>query len=95
MVVKVLLSKPIMATVSFKADDNLKKILDTLAKKKGINTSAYIKLVLKKGVDDDLAEITKNGLTVAEEMEILAADTDSKVHGPYKTAKSAINALKK
>ena len=84
-----------MATVSFKADDHLKNTLTLLASKKGINVSAYIKLVLTKGVNADLSEITENGLTVAEELKIVASKKKSKRYGPYKTAASLMRALEK
>lgn len=84
-----------MATISFKADEPFKEKLDSLAKKKGINTSAYIKLILTKGINEDLTEITENGFTVAEELQILSSDTDGKVYGPFKTTKSFLRALKK
>lgn len=84
-----------MPTISFKADGSFKDKIDVLAKKKGINTSAYIKMVLTKGMNDDLTEITENGLTVAEELQILSSDTQDKVYGPFKTAKSLLKALKK
>lgn len=92
---KVLLSKPtVMATVSFKADDDFKKKLELLARKKGINTSAYIKLILTKGLNDELIEITENGLTIAEELAIVDSDKNDKTFGPYKTTKSLMKALR-
>ncbi|MBI2453495.1 hypothetical protein HYV56_02210 [Candidatus Peregrinibacteria bacterium] len=84
-----------MPTISFKADDDFKGKLELLAQKKGINTSAYIKLLLTKELKIELVEITENGLTVAEEFEILASDKNDKIFGPFTTAKSAIKALKK
>ena len=84
-----------MATISFKADDDLNKKLKTLAKKKGITTSAYIKLILTKGINGELIEMTENGLTVAEELEIINSDKNDKTYGPYKSAKSVMSALKK
>ena len=84
-----------MATISFKADDEFKARIEALAKNKGINTSAYIKLVLTKGVNGELVEITENGLTVAEELRILAADKDDKLSGPFTSGSSLIKALKK
>lgn len=84
-----------MTTVSFKAEEELKLKLDTLAQKKGINTSAYIKLVLTKTVQDELGEVTENGLTVAEELAIQDIDSKGKVHGPYSTTASLMRALKK
>ncbi|MBI4235532.1 hypothetical protein HY604_04500 [Candidatus Peregrinibacteria bacterium] len=84
-----------MTTVSFKADNELKNKLEFLAKKKGINTSAYIKLILTKGMDDDLISMTENGLTLQEEVEILNSDKDDHVYGPFSDAKSLMKALKK
>ena len=84
-----------MATISFKADEDLNKKLKTLAKKKGITTSAYIKLILTKGINGDLIEITENGLTVAEELKIINSDKSDKIHGPFKSAKSVMSPLKK
>lgn len=84
-----------MATVSFKADDQFKSLLETLAEQKGINTSAYIKLVLTRGVKEELVELTENGLTTAEELEILAHEKKDKVYGPFKTMGALMKALKK
>ena len=84
-----------MTTVSFKADDELKTKLELLAKKKGINTSAYIKLILTKGIDNELISITENGLTVQEEIEILNSDKNDKVYGSFSDTKSLMKALKK
>jgi len=84
-----------MATISFKADDSLKKQLNLLAKKKGINTSAYIKLILTQQINGELVEITENGLTVAEEVAILKSDEEDETTGHFKTAKSLMRALKR
>ena len=84
-----------MATISFKADDDFKKKLDTLAKSKGINTSAYIKLLLTKEVKHELSELTENGLTVAEELDILDSAANDTVKGPFTNAKDLMKALKK
>ncbi|MFH1284880.1 MAG: hypothetical protein ABIH78_04845 [Candidatus Peregrinibacteria bacterium] len=84
-----------MTTISFKAEEDFKKELDTLAKKKGINTSAYIKLILTKELNGELSEITENGLTVAEELEILSSDANDEVFGPFRTSKAMMKALKK
>lgn len=84
-----------MVTVSFKAEEEFKNKIDMLAKKKGINVSAYIKLILTKGINKDLVEITENGLTVQEELDILTSDQNDKTFGPFKTAKSVMNALRK
>lgn len=45
-----------MTTITFKADKKFKTTLDQIAKMKGINTSAYIKLVLTKSIKHDIAE---------------------------------------
>jgi len=84
-----------MATISFKSDGEFKNTLETLAKKKGINTSAYIKLILTEGVNEDLSRLTKNGLTVAEELAILSSDENEKTSRPYASAESLMKALKK
>jgi len=92
---KVILSKQNpMATVSFKADDEFKKKLDLIAQKKGINTSAYIKLVLTKEITGELSGVTENGLTVAEELNILDSAANDKVFGPFKSTKDLMKALR-
>lgn len=62
-----------MLTIAFRSDEELKKQLQHLAKLKGINLSALIKLYLKQSIKKDLNEITENGMTVAEELELLMA----------------------
>ncbi len=84
-----------MATIAFKADTGLKETLDALARKKGINTSAYIKFVLTKELDEELSRVTANGFTVAEELQILASEAHDKRYGPFKTAAAMMRALKK
>jgi antitoxin component of RelBE/YafQ-DinJ toxin-antitoxin module len=84
-----------MATISFKADDNLKHKLDALAQANGINTSAYIKLILTRNINNELVEITENGLTLAEELEILEADKNGETLRPFDSAGDLIKHLKK
>jgi len=84
-----------MTTVSFKAEDSLKETLDFLARRKGINMSAYIKLILTEKINDDLTRITQNGLTLAEEMEILVSAREDETVGPFSDVKSLMKALKK
>ena len=60
-----------MSTIAFRADDELKMKLEHIAKNKGINTSALIKLYLTTALKKDLNEITENGMTIAEELELL------------------------
>lgn len=84
-----------MVTISFKAEEEFKKNLDLLAERKGINTSAYIKLLLTKEINGELNELTENGLTVFEELRILTSDANDEVVGPFKSAKSLMKALKK
>ncbi len=83
-----------MATISFKAEDGLKQKLEALADKKGINTSAYIKLILTEKINGELVMVTENGLTVEEELRIVASDKNDKVSGPFKTTKSLMKALR-
>lgn len=84
-----------MTTISFKADTAFKKNLTTVARKKGINTSAFIKLVLTEKLEEDLSRITENGFTVAEELAILRSAKYGKKHGPFKTADEFMRALRK
>lgn len=84
-----------MATVSFKTDTKTKRTIDLLAQRKGINVSAYIKLILTKELSDELSCLTPNGFTVAEELELLSSHTHDKVSGPFKTTTSLMRALKK
>lgn len=60
-----------MTTIAFRADENLKKELEHLAKRNGISLSSLIKMYLTKAKNHDLNEITENGMTVAEELELL------------------------
>lgn len=82
-----------MAVISFKTDDEFKSKLEALAQKKGINTSAYIKLTLTQTMNGELAEMTENGLTVAEELAILAADKKDVVSGPFTETAGLMKAL--
>jgi hypothetical protein len=65
-----------MATLSFKAKDDFKKQLTLLAENKGINLSALIKLLLTESLKKELSRVTENGMTVAEELELLAMDAE-------------------
>ena len=60
-----------MSTIAFRADNELKLKLEHIAKNKGINLSALVKLYLTVMIKKDLNEITENGMTVAEELELL------------------------
>lgn len=84
-----------MPTLSFKADDQFKKKLEKLAEKKGINVSAYIKLILTKEMNNELTALTDNGLTVAEELDILADIQNEKIHGPFESVEDLLKDLKK
>ena len=84
-----------MATITFKAEDAFKKKLEAVAERKGINVSAYIKLCLTKEVRSDLSEITENGMTVAEELEILRSHKEDPIYGPFRTAKALMDSLNK
>ncbi len=84
-----------MSTTSFKTDDEFKQKLDAVAHYKGINTSAYIKMSLTKSMRDDLSEITENGMTVAEELEILRSDKEDPTYGPFETVEELMKSLNK
>ncbi len=84
-----------MTTIAFKVDTALKDNLQTLVRNKGINTSAYTKLMLTEKPKKELSQITENGFTAAEELEILASIKHDKRHGPFKTAEAFLRALKR
>ena len=81
--------------MSFKTEEDFKKKLEMLAKKSGINTSAYIKLVLTKNLNKEMSEITENGMTIAEEYAILHADANDETYGPFSSVGDLIKDLKK
>lgn len=83
-----------MATISFKADTELRNNIGVLAKQKGINVSAYIKLLLTRDITDELSRITENGMTVAEEMRLLHVAEHGEFLGPFSSVKSLMRALK-
>lgn len=60
-----------MSTIAFRADDEMKMKLEHIAKNKGINLSALVKLYLTTALKKDLNEMTENGMTVAEELDLL------------------------
>ena len=72
-----------MTTISFKAEDDLQSKLYALARLMGINISACIKLLLTKSLRQELLQIKENGLTVAEELEILLRHNSGKRSGPF------------
>lgn len=72
-----------MTTISFKAEEQFKQTLEQLASSKGINTSAYLKLVLTEVMQRELSRVTENGLTVADELAILHSDANDPVSGPF------------
>ncbi len=72
-----------MTTISFKAENQFKNRLQSIARYKGINISAYIKLTLTKEIKNELSQITENGLTVAEELAILHSAKNEPAIGPF------------
>ena len=64
-----------MTTISFKAQDDLQKTLAFLAKKKGINLSALIKLLLTEALNEELSEAWPN-ITVQKEPKSDAKEWD-------------------
>lgn len=72
-----------MSTIAFRADDEMKMKLEHIAKNKGINLSALIKLYLTTSLKRDLNEITENGITVAEELELLIMQEEGSTGKTY------------
>ena len=83
-----------MVTITFKAQEELKELLEHVAKQKGVNISAYIKLVLNKALKKDMQEVTENGLTVAEEIEVLRSEKEDKIFGPFDDVDDLMKSLK-
>ena len=83
-----------MTTISFKAEQDFKQTLEQLARSKGINTSAYLKLVLTEVMQKELSRVTENGFTVAEELRILAASKEP-TSGPFHSVSELIADLEK
>jgi predicted transcriptional regulator len=77
------INQQIMSTIAFRADDELRMKLEHIAKNKGVNLSALIKLYLTTALKKDLNEITENGMTVAEELELLAMDAEGDTGKTY------------
>jgi hypothetical protein len=46
-----------------------------------------------KEIKNNLSEITENGLTVAEELEILKSEKNDKIYGPFNSAKTLVEDL--
>lgn len=84
-----------MTTLSFKAEEDFKRKLQILAKQKGINMSAYIKLLLTHALKEELGRVTENGMTVKEELDILWSDYFEETFGPFSSVKELMESLKK
>lgn len=82
-----------MTTIAFRLDEQLKKKLTSIAKNKGINLSALIKMYLTQSVKRDLNEITENGMTVAEELELLAQAEEGSTGEIYNNVEDFIKSL--
>ncbi|MBT3864655.1 hypothetical protein HOE67_04715 [Candidatus Peregrinibacteria bacterium] len=81
-----------MVTVTFKAQEDLKKMLDGMAKYKGVSLSSLIKLILTQGLKEELSKKTVNGFTVRKELEILEASDEPGI-GPFSDVESLFKSL--
>lgn len=84
-----------MNTITFKAPETFKKNLMLISQSKGINMSAYIKLVLTAAMKTELTQLTKNGITVKDEISILNSAMFDVKNGPFENADNLMKALKK
>ena len=84
-----------MTTISFKAEAQFKQTIEHLARDKGINTSAYLKLVLTEVIKKELSRVTENGFTVAEELAMLHSAANDPVSGPFHSVDALMRHLKK
>ena len=82
-----------MTTIAFKAEDKFKITIHYLAKYKGINDSALIKLLLTDSMKGELSKTTANGMTVAEELELLMMKGEGTTGKVYKNSKNFIKAM--
>lgn len=82
-----------MTTVAFKAEEKFKKTLHYLAHYKGINDSALIKLLLTSSLKEELAKTTVNGITVAEELELLIMKEEGTTGKVYSTPTAFLRAM--
>lgn len=60
-----------MSVIAFRTNQAMQQKLKRLAKQKGVNVSSLIKVYLTYALRANLDEITENGMTVFEEMELL------------------------
>jgi hypothetical protein len=84
-----------MNTITFKAPETFKKNLMLISQSKGINMSAYIKLVLTTAMKAELTQLTKNGITIKDEISILNSAMFDAKNGPFENADNLMEALKK
>jgi antitoxin component of RelBE/YafQ-DinJ toxin-antitoxin module len=82
-----------MATVAFKTEESFKDTLSRLAKLKGITLSALIKLYLTASVKKELSVVTENGLTMAEEIEVLIREQEGRAGKIYESSDTFFDAL--
>ena len=82
-----------MTTIAFKAEDVLKQALEKLSKLKGISLSALIKMYLTTELKKELSQITENGMTLAEELDILLTLEEGSEGKEYKDVESLIKYL--
>lgn len=80
-------------TISFKAYPGFKRRLDAIARIKGINTSAYIKLIMTREMNVELQKLTENGFTLEQEIEMLRAEADGETSGPYASPEALMKVI--
>lgn len=83
-----------MSIITFKTTDNFKKNLILISQIKGINMSAYIKLVLTNAIKKELNRLAENGLTVSEELKIINSSLFDEKYGPFDNPDELISSLK-
>ena len=82
-----------MTTIAFRAAEKMNQQLENLAKYKGINKSALIKLQLTQFLKEELNKVTENNMTVAEELEILMAMEEGGDGKVYNSVEDYIKSL--
>jgi len=84
-----------MPLITFRSDNSFKNTVEALAQRKGINVSAYVKMLLTEGMRKDLSETTENGMTVGQELAVLRDDLEEKCCGPFSSTSALMKSLKK
>jgi len=86
-----------MATIQIRVDDNIKSAADTLFRNLGLDTSTAVRMFLSAALaEDGMPFAVKRQKPNADLLEAIQ-DTRNRrnLHGPFKTAEEAVDAMLK